>query len=185
MQIFRNAYVFAAVVLGLLVAVAWTKRESLQRAAPGSPAPDFEAYTLDGALVSLDDYQDRVILLNIWATWCPPCREEMPSMERLYRRFRDEGAPFDILAVSIDAELGETNESGNVGGDLRAFAAEYGLTFTILHDPSGEIQRTYWTSGVPESFLIDKEGIIRRRLAGATEWDSPANQAAVRRLLEE
>jgi peroxiredoxin len=152
---------------------------------PGAPAPPFTATTLDGDAVTLDDYADRVILLNVWATWCPPCREEMPSMERLYLRFQERGSPFEILAVSIDASPGEKDSAGNVGGDLRAFAEEYGLTFTILHDPTGHIQQIYQTTGIPESFLIGRDGVIRRRVAGAVDWDTPEWDAVIARLVEE
>jgi peroxiredoxin len=151
---------------------------------PGAPAPSFTATTLDGDAVTLGDYNDRVILLNVWATWCPPCREEMPSMERLYRRFQERGTPFEVLAVSIDASPGEKDSVGNVGGDLKAFAEEFGLTFTILHDPAGRIQQIYQTTGVPESFLIGRDGVIHRRVAGAVDWDTPEWDATIARLVD-
>lgn len=104
-------------------------------------------------------------------------------MERLYRTFKDRGASFEIVAVSIDAAPGAKDTAGNVGGDLRAFVEEFGLTFTILHDPSGRIQRTYRTTGVPESFIITADGTIFRRLVGAVEWDAPEWEATIQRLL--
>lgn len=103
-------------------------------------------------------------------------------MQRLYEAIGDEG--FEILAVSVDAPFGQRDVSGNLGGDLEAFAHEYGLTFPILHDPSGRIQRTYQTTGVPESFLIAKDGMIYRKVAGETVWDLPVNRELVRRLLD-
>jgi peroxiredoxin len=106
----------------------------------------------------------------------------MPSMQRLYEAL--EGEDFEILAVSIDAPIGQVDPAGRAGGDLGAFAAEYGLTFPILHNPSGDIQRTYQTTGVPESFVIGKDGLIYRKVAGPTEWDLPVNQQLVRRLLD-
>jgi thiol-disulfide isomerase/thioredoxin len=137
---------------------------------------------MKGERVSLSDYGDRVILLNVWATWCLPCREEMPSMQRLYEAIGDDD--FEILAVSIDAPIGQSDVAGRPGGDLEAFAKEYGLTFPILHNPAGDIQRTYQTTGVPESFLIGRDGLIYRKVAGETEWDLPVNQELVRRLLD-
>jgi len=137
---------------------------------------------MKGEPVALSDYRDRVVLLNVWATWCEPCRYEMPSMQRLYEAIGDPG--FEILAVSIDAPIGKTDAAGRPGGDLGAFAKEYGLTFTILHNPSGDIQRTYQTTGVPESFLIGRDGLIYRKVAGPTEWDLPVNKELVRRLLD-
>ena len=180
----RRPYAFAILASAALVGVAWAGRNGRRVPGPGVRAPAFEVMTLTGERARLADYAGRVILLNIWATWCPPCREEMPSMQRLYERFQKVGADFTIMAVSIDAPLGKADANGKVGGDLRAFAEEYGLTFPILHDPSGDIQRIYYTTGVPESFLIGRDGIIYRRLAGATNWDSEEHQAAVRRLLD-
>ena len=104
-------------------------------------------------------------------------------MERLFRHFKEENAPFEILAVSIDAKKGDTDALGNEGGDLAAFAEEYGLTFTILHDPSGKIQQKYQTTGVPESFLIGRDGIIYRRVAGAARWDADGSREFIERLL--
>ena len=102
-------------------------------------------------------------------------------MQRLYEAL--DGENFEILAVSVDVSLGETDASGNLGGDLAVFAAEYGLTFQILHDPSGEIQRTYQMTGVPESFVIGMDGLIYKKVAGSTAWDLPVNEELVRRLL--
>lgn len=180
----RLPYWLFIIGLGVLVVFAWTQRRSGRYVAPGTQAPAFSARTLDGDSVTLEDYAGSVILLNVWATWCPPCREEMPSMERLYRYYQDSGRDFRILAVSVDAQIGLADEKGNLGGDLQSFKEEFDLTFTILHDPSGDIQRIYQTTGVPESFIIDREGVIRRRLAGATDWDTPEYRALIDRLLD-
>lgn len=179
----RSPYALAVIGAALVVVLAWTGRGRYQMVGPGVSAPSFTATTLGGDTVTLEGYADHVILLNVWATWCPPCREEMPSMERLYRRLKARGAPFEILAVSIDAPLGTRDAVGNVGGDLRAFAEEYGLTFTILHDPTGRIQRIYQTTGVPESFVIDRNGVIYRRVVGSVDWDAPEWDVAITRLV--
>ena len=102
-------------------------------------------------------------------------------MQRLYDELDDED--FEILAVSIDAPLGQPDDFGRAGGDLDLFAKDLGLTFRILHDPSGDIQRTYQTTGVPETFLIGKDGLIYKKVAGGTRWDAAVNQDLVRRLL--
>jgi peroxiredoxin len=104
-------------------------------------------------------------------------------MERLYLDLKD--TDFEILAVSIDAKAGQQDEWGRPGGDLRAFADELGLTFPILHDPSGKIQQTYQTTGVPETFLVGRDGLIYKKVAGGTDWAAPVNQELVRRLLSE
>lgn len=185
----RSPYFWAIIAGVSLVLVAWMGRESYRPVITGSVAPEFTATTLEGKSVTLADYAGKVVLVNIWATWCLPCREEMPSMQRLYDALKasgegsGDGEDFEILAVSIDAAMGQQDAAGRDGGDLGAFAAEYGLTFPILHDPSGDIQRTYQTTGVPESFVIGKDGLIWKKVAGPTEWDLPVNQELVRRLL--
>src|SRR2546430_3855635 len=107
----------------------------------GSEAPEFHAMNLRSVPpASLADYRDKVILLNVWATWCAPCRVEMPSLERLERKLA--GTDFRVVAVSVD----EGNKE-----DVVKFAQELGLTFDILHDQKGDIKRLYQTTGVPES----------------------------------
>jgi peroxiredoxin len=140
----------------------------------GDRAPDFRAVRLPGGgPASLADYRGQVILLNVWATWCEPCRVEMPSMERLSRQFQ--GTGFRVVAVSIDQADSTV---------VNAFVKELGLTFDILHDQPGTIQRIYQTTGVPESFVIDRHGVIVQRVIGAADWDTPATDALVRRLLD-
>src|SRR5918996_2234618 len=137
------------------------------------PAPNFRAIDLatrDSA--SLEDYRGSVTLVNIWATWCLPCRDEMPSMQELYDSLGSRG--FRIAAISIDEGSPE---------DVVAFAQQLGLTFDILHDRSGTIERLYQTTGVPESFLLDRRGILVKRVIGAHDWSSPANRSTVERLL--
>ena len=141
----------------------------------GSQAPAFDATNLrSGRPSGLADYQGRVILLNVWATWCQPCRVEMPAMERLARQITDTG--FRVVAVSVD--VGDSTV-------VNAFVREMGLSFDILHDPSRAIERGYQTTGVPESFVIDRHGVIVKKVIGATAWDSPVNQILIRRLLDE
>ena len=104
-------------------------------------------------------------------------------MQRLTEKLGPEG--LRIVAVSIDAAPAQSDAAGRPGGDVAAFAREYGLTFDIWHDPSGKIQRIYRTTGVPESVVIDREGVIVKKVIGATEWDSEANVAMFRRLLSD
>lgn len=184
MKLVRSPYFWVIVAVVSVVAYAYTARDRYRAAAvlAGSEAPDFAYPTLDGGEIRLSDLEDKVVLVNIWATWCGPCREEMPSMERLYQSLR--GEDFEILAVSVDAPLGQLDSSGYEGGDLAAFAHELGLTFPILHDAAGEIRQTYQTTGVPESFVIAKGGTIYKKWTGPTEWDLPVNQDFIRRLLQ-
>jgi cytochrome c biogenesis protein CcmG/thiol:disulfide interchange protein DsbE len=138
-------------------------------------APNFQAVDLATRdSVSLEDYRGSVTLVNIWATWCVPCREEMPSMQRLFDSVGTRG--FRIAAISIDEGSSE---------DVAAFARELNLGFDILHDRSGSVERLYQTTGVPESFLLDRRGKLVKRVIGAHDWSSPANIATVERLLEQ
>ena len=102
-------------------------------------------------------------------------------MQRLREAIPDEDLA--ILAISVDAPFGERDLFGREGGDLEAFALERGLTFTILHDPTGKIQEIYQTTGVPESFVVGRDGVILKKVAGPTEWDAPAHVEFIRRLL--
>jgi cytochrome c biogenesis protein CcmG/thiol:disulfide interchange protein DsbE len=184
----RLPYALALVFLGALVVFAWLGQGGFQPVIAGEPAPEFWATNLAGERVSLADYRGKVILLNVWATWCGPCREEMPSMERLYQQVRamPGGADFEILAVSVDATLERPDPLGRgvKSGDLDAFAKELGLTFPIVHDTPGELQALYQTTGVPESFVVDREGVIQYKYGGPTTWDAPQHLELIRRLLD-
>jgi peroxiredoxin len=128
----------------------------------GARAPQFTLPDLNGKKVSLDDYRGRVVLLNIWATWCGPCVEEMPSMEKLHQALKDE--KFVILAVSID----------EAGADVvRPFMKKNKLSFPALIDSAGSINELYQTAGVPESFIIDQQGRILEEIIGPRDWASP------------
>jgi peroxiredoxin len=143
----------------------------------GGRAPDFTAMTVTAAPAprSLADYRGQVVLLNIWATWCLPCRVEMPSMQRLEERLGPKG--LRIVAVSVDLAGYEER--------IVEFGREFDLTFELLHDAPGAIQRDYQSTGVPETFVIDRAGRVRRRIIGADDWSSTANVAFLERLLAE
>jgi len=170
-------------VIGVVVALGvglWAAThflgDELFPVAVGSEAPPFTAATLDAQPKprTLADYKGQVVLVNVWATWCGPCRHEMPSMQALYKDFAPRG--FKIVAVSID-------EPGD-GPKVRDFVKEFGITFDVLHDGAGTIQKIYQTTGVPENFLIDAEGVVRKK-AYAQDWNSETNRALIARLLDE
>jgi peroxiredoxin len=141
----------------------------------GAQAPDFRAKDLStGKVKTLADYRGEVVLLNVWATWCPPCIVEMPSMQRLHEAYGSRG--LKVVAVSIDDYVGEDS--------VRAFAKGLGLTFEILHDPTHAIEKAYQTTGYPESFVIDRGGTIRKKWISAADWNSAGNRALVAELLD-
>jgi len=126
------------------------------------PAPDFTFPGLDGKMVRLSDYKGKVVLVNIWATWCPPCVDEMPSMEKLYQKLKGEN--FEILAVSID-------EPGLKA--VAPFMKKSNLTFPALIDSEGTIKAVYGITGVPESYIIDQQGILIKKIVGPVDWATP------------
>jgi len=140
----------------------------------GDPAPDFLLPNLDGNLVHLGSLKGKVIFLNFWATWCPPCKEEMPSMESLYQRLR--GRPFEMLAVSID-------EEGK--GAVQPFMEKYSLTFPALLDREKKIAAVYGITGIPETFIIRKQGVIDLKIIGPQNWTEKKWRDYFDRLLEE
>jgi len=172
--------IVTTVVFG--VALAIRLRPQLELVEVGSTAPAFHATDLrTGRPAALADYRGKVILVNVWATWCPPCRIEMPSMERLHKKLA--GTDFRIVAVSVDGDpFYAAAEEGP--GKVMAFANEMGLTFDILHDPTGAIRSAYQLTGVPESFLVDRDGVIVKKVIGAAQWDGPVNETIIRRLLD-
>jgi len=144
------------------------------RVAAGAPAPDFAAQTLEPPVKTrgLIDYRGDVLLLNVWATWCHPCVEEMPTMQTVHEAYADRG--LRVVAVSVDDAGTEQL--------IRDFQKEHGLTFEILHDPEWKIFDAYMMNGVPSTFLIDRMGVIRL-VRFAEDWASPANRAEIERLL--
>ena len=143
----------------------------------GTRAPDFHAVTLDTPPVqkSLADYKGQVVLINIWATWCQPCRVEIPSIERLYQTYGPRG--LKVVAVSVDDPGTEPA--------IRAFVRDMRMSFQVLHDPTGGIERAYQATGYPETVIVGKDGVIRKKIAGATDWDSEGNRRLIELLLEE
>ena len=175
----RQQWISVGVVVLLLAAALFAAihflGDELFPIAVGSTAPDFSAVTLDSTpqVKRLADYKGKVVLVNIWATWCEPCRVEMPSIEKLHREFGGEG--LEVLGISADYP-GEQQA-------VRDFVKKYGLTFQVLYDPEKKVATRYDVTGYPESFLIGREGTIRNKVIGATDWSSDANRALVRVLL--
>jgi cytochrome c biogenesis protein CcmG/thiol:disulfide interchange protein DsbE len=148
----------AALLLGLAAAVYFQLGGS-RRA--GFPAPDFALPDLNGRLQRLSDFRGKVVFLNVWATWCPPCRMEMPAMETLYRRLK--GRDFVMLAVSQDDEGLKT---------VKPFVEKNGLTFPVLLDPKASVSGQYGVTGYPETFVIDREGKVVQHVIGPENWEN-------------
>jgi len=147
-------------ILVLTFAVVWLQSAKYEPLVVGRPAPDFALSDLNDKPYRLSDFRGKVVFLNFWATWCKPCREEMPSMEILNKNFEKDGLV--ILAVSID-RVTTTKE-------IPPFVKGLNLTFPVLIDSWGKTDKPYKRMGVPETFIIDQEGIIREIVIGPRDW---------------
>ena len=152
-------------------------RDELTSITVGSKAPTFRAKTLDAQPVvkTLANYRGEVVLLNIWGTFCIPCRTEMPSIEALYQDLGKKG--LKVVAVSVDQPGFEQQ--------IRDFTKEYKLSFDILFDDTGAIQQTYRATGVPETFIIGRDGVIHKKVISADDWNSAGNRKLIELLLAE
>ncbi|MFP4179411.1 MAG: peroxiredoxin family protein [Spirochaetaceae bacterium] len=139
-------------------------------------APDFTLKDLSGNTVTLSELEGKVVLLNLWATWCPPCKEEMPSMEELYRELpRDE---FTILAVAAPNAPRESLEQ------IESLIDEKEYTFPVLLDEDMQVNQTYGTGSIPTSWIIDTDGMLAARLVGAVDWKKDSIVSALSQLSE-
>ncbi len=138
----------------------------------GDSAPEVALSTLEGRTVRLSDLSGQVVLINFWATWCKPCEDEMPAMQRLYHSLSEDN--FEMLGISVDES----------SPDVEAFASRMGLDFPILLDPEQKTSRLYQTTGFPESILVDRNGQIVERYVGPRQWDHPDYEARIRSLMD-
>lgn len=138
----------------------------------GNPAPSFELPDVNGKKYSLSDSKGKVILINFWATWCGPCKAEMPSLNNLFNTFKDEG--FVVLAVSVDSSE----------KPVLAFLKDKAITLPVLMDKEQDVYfDQYGVLGLPTSFLIDRDGIVRELIRGEREWDAPEMKDKIGKLL--
>ena len=158
--------VVAVALMGVLLYRIFPHFE-IYRVGVGDEAPEFE---LDGE-VRLADYRGKLVLLNFWATWCPPCVAEVPSLNNLYERFRDDGLV--VLAVSVDTEEDV----------YRQFLDRFGVTFPTVLDPERIVSSRYGTLKYPESYLINREGAVVQKYVGAEDWGSTEIVNYLRSLL--
>lgn len=180
------AGVFLALVLGL-VSVGWVGREAAESAEAGEGAaemaPALELPRIDGGTATLAALRGRPVVVNIWATWCPPCVREMPSLQRIYERYRDEG--LEVLAIAVDDHPGERQPDGRIEGLVSEFVAEHGLTFPVAVDPTGGTERRFDTEYLPTTVLIDRQGRIRVKEVGGRAWDEEPYIDMIKSLMEE
>lgn len=158
---------YLLVVVALFSLCACNRNESgMSRKQPAPsefhPVPDVIVNSLDGKPLKLSDLKGKVVLLNFWATWCPPCREEIPSMVKLNKLMA--GKPFQMVAISID-------EGGKPA--IESYFQTSGMTLPAYTDPDNRAAKAYGITGVPESYIIDKNGLLIKKVIGPMSWDSP------------
>lgn len=170
-------WVMPLVIVLLFVAYGLMTRQSPNTMAElprlGQPMADFAFPDLQGRTVSLSSLKGKVVFLNIWATWCQPCIDEMPAIQSLHDQLKPRG--LEVLTVSIDP-LGDQI--------VTPFVKKYGLSFPVLLDMKSHIQKLYGTASVPESFIIDKDGRLVEKIVGPRDWTHPKVIAMFQRLLE-
>ncbi len=167
------AIVLLLVGFSLMRSTPRVQRPGPARVAVGSVAPDFSFPGLDGKTMRLSQFRGKVVFVNIWATWCKSCVEEMPSMEKLYKAVGGDG--FEILAVSID-------EKG--AGVVAPFMQKHGLSFPALLDEEESIKYSYGITGVPETFIVDKDGVVVLKFLGPADWATPDALRFFKELIE-
>jgi peroxiredoxin len=168
-----------ALSLPLSAALACTdSRDGRRFGAPaavdvGRPAPAYRAVSARGDSVSLEALRGKPVLLNVWATWCRPCRDEIPELQRLYERYRDRG--LEVIGVSVDA----------AGDDaaIRDFMRRYGMTYPVWRDPGEGVSATFLILGVPATFLVDRGGVLRWKKTGPIEKGDASLTAAIEQAL--
>lgn len=126
----------------------------------GQLAPDFELTSLKGEPVKLSDFRGKKVVLNFWATWCPPCRDEMPQMQRFYSQYKDQ----NVVILSVDATHTEASKY-----PVQAFIDHWGVTFPVVLDTAGDVGKTYQVAAYPATYILDEQGVVRKKHPGAMD----------------
>ena len=159
-----------AVLLALLLSVPAAGEQTLTPIPGGLPAPDFALQDTEGNMHRLSDYRGSTVIINFWTTWCPPCREEIPSMNRAWSRLKDENVK--ILAVN----MGEDEDT------IFVFSADYPADFPLLLDRDGAVIEQWPVKGLPTTYVVAPDGTLAYRAIGGREWDDPKFMESIRAL---
>ena len=156
----------------LLVALGWASGASVAALVPSSPAPDFTLRSMDGQNLRLGEQRGRVVMVNFWATWCGPCRVEMPHLNRLYEKYRNAG--FVLFGVNVDEDT----------RNAVALAQKMGLKFPVLADSDKRVSKQYDVTAMPSTVLIDRDGRVRHVHRGYREGFEDLYEKQIRELLK-
>lgn len=165
--------ILAVFIVVFLILVFGKTGVSVKIIKEGDIAPEFSLPSVDGSTVRLSDYRGKVVMLHFWATWCPPCVEEIPALDYLYRTLK--GKDFDVITVSVD-------EGG--ASAVRSFMQKRGLVLPVALDPDRSVAAQYGTFKFPETYVIDREGIVRLKVVGSLDWTFQANIDRVRSIID-
>lgn len=175
-NLFQVAVLMAALFVGSVGSSVWAHQQAFEnmgitKPRRERPAPNFSLQNIHGEMVNLEDFRGKPILLNFWATWCEACKEELPSMQRLYEALSSQGV--EVVAIAIDRKNFDR---------IKKYAKEYKLTFPVLWDPDQKVRKHYYILGLPTTYLIGPEGKLRGFASGARVWDSPDSIQALTSL---
>jgi peroxiredoxin len=171
-QLLVRTLLVLAVALGMgTFMFACTRTAEHKIIGVGDRAPEVRLQSVDGKTMSLADYRGKVVLVHFWATWCPPCVEEIPTLERFYQQVV--GTDIEVLAVSVD-------DSADV---LKSFLDKNKVHFPVLRDPGGTVAGSYGTLKFPETYIIGRDGMVRYKVIGPMDWSVRTNVETVRSLL--
>ena len=161
-------FIFFLFIIGVIVSISITIVD-----VNAAIVPPYQAITLQGKVVSMPDFRGKVILLNAWATWCDPCRTEIPFLESLYKNYSKNG--LDVIGVSIDSAVSSFK--------IKPFMQNYGMTYTVLRDPDNRFSHVFATSGVPETLLISRNGTILYHWKGPIDVNPNDVESSVQQAL--
>ncbi len=160
-------------LFGWLLLAGCAENAQPRAGAVDQPAPAYGAVTMQGDSVDLASLRGSVVLLNVWATWCIPCRREVPELQALHQQYERRG--LRVVGVSVDG--------GQADGDVAGFISDFKMTYTVLRDPGERVMSTFRIVGVPASYLIDREGVVRWNTIGPFMADDPQLQTALQNAL--
>jgi len=166
---YLNRYLFVFLLLTGVSSFVWSQSNELHPVMGHPQAEDFKLADINEEVHRLSDYRGKVVILNFWATWCPPCRFELPSMERLWQLLQKEGVV--MLAINV----------GENADTIFTFTSDYPVTFPLLMDRDSKVTEKYPVLGIPTSFVIDPQGRIIYRAVGTREWD---DKKLIKKILE-
>jgi len=172
---FSSILIALVIVIGI-VGIVWRNSSKYEPVVVGAYAPDFTLTDMNGKEHSLASLRGKVVFVNFWATWCKTCKEEMPSMQILYTYLKEKEAPFEMLAISMDRVTTQKN--------IGPFVNSIGLQFPILLDPWGKTDGKYKLTGVPETYIIDKEGRVAEKVIGPRNWETIGAVQTIFKLLD-